>query len=223
MNHREIPEPLQLLIIEDNRFIRQGWEMTLGQTPDIQICGSFDSCEAAFATRAPDQAEMVLLDIGLPGMSGIDGIKYLLEKKTGMIIVICTVNEDDQNIFDALCAGAVGYLLKKTGPDELIKALREARQGGSPMTPSIARRVIDSFRRPVPGRAAADDNLTGREDQILQRMAMGKSYVTISQELFLSVDGVYYHIRHIYEKLQVHSRSQAIAEGYRRKIIRPPF
>ena len=163
------------------------------------------------------------MDIGLPGMSGIEGVKVLKKKFPQIIIVMCTVHDDDDKIFEAICAGAVGYLLKKTSPAELIKALREAYIGGSPMTPIVARKVIASFQKtPLKSFTGEKIELSEREQQILKEMSTGKSYAEIAKKIFLSVDGIYYHIRHIYEKLQVHSRAEAVAEGIKKRIIQPP-
>lgn len=212
-----------VLLIEDNKYVRQGWELALENEPDFVITGSYGSCEEAFKDEAIGDADLVLMDIGLPGMSGIEGVKYLKEKFPHQIIVMCTVHEDDEKIFDALCAGAVGYLLKKTSPQELIKALREAHEGGSPMTPTVARKVIASFqKKPIKSFTGEEVKLSEREEQILTRMAQGKSYTAIAEEICLSVDGVYYHIRHIYEKLHVHTRAEAVAEGIKKRLIQPP-
>ena len=213
----------RILLIEDNKFIRSGWELALQNENDFLIVGSYGSCEDAFKDEGIGVADIVLMDIGLPGMSGIEGVKFLKEKYPKQIIVMCTVHEDDDKIFEAICAGAVGYLLKKTKPDELISALREAFNGGSPMTPSVARKVIASFQKtPLKSFTGEKVELSEREHQILELMAVGKSYPEISKKIFLSLDGVYYHIRHIYEKLQVHSRAEAVAEGIKKRIIKPP-
>ncbi len=206
-------------IVEDNRYVRSGWEMALKNVPDFELVGSYASCEEAFRSETIGDADVVLMDIGLPGMSGIDGVKHLKQKYHRQAIVMCTIHDDDERVFGALCAGADGYLLKKTPPDELVKALREAHSGGSPMTPSVARKVIASFQKPV---SRGNLTLTEREQQVLDLMAQGKSYATIANELFLSVDGVYYHIRHIYEKLQVHTRGEAMAQGLKKRLILPP-
>jgi len=211
----------KILIIEDNKFVRSGWELALMNENDFQVIGSYGSCEDAFNDEGTGAANIVLMDIGLPGMSGIEGVKYLKEKYPKQIIVMCTVHEDDNKIFDALCAGAVGYMLKKTKPDELIEALREAYKGGSPMTPSVARKVISSFqKKSLKSFTGEKIELTEREEQILKLMSKGKSYTEIGNEIFLSLDGVTYHIRHIYEKLQVHNRAEAVAEGLKKKIIK---
>ncbi len=218
-----IENQIGVTVIEDNRFIRSGWELELKNQPDFEIIGSFDSCEEAFQTKLFEETNVVLMDIGLPGMSGIDGVKYLKEKFPKLIIVMCTVHDDDEKIFEAICAGAVGYLLKKTSPKELVNSLRDAYNGGSPMTPSVARRVITSFQKfPTKSFTGEIIKLTEKEQQILDLMSQGKSYSVIAKDIFLSVDGVYYHIRNIYEKLQVHSRSEAVAQGLKKRLIQPP-
>jgi DNA-binding NarL/FixJ family response regulator len=218
-----IDDKINILIVEDNRFIRSGWEILFNDIPDFTVTGSYSSCEEAFKSESLDMVDLVLMDISLPGMCGIDGVKFLKEHYPDMIIVMCTVHDDDNKIFDAICAGAVGYLLKKTAPDEMINAIREAYKGGSPMTPSVARKVIASFQKNTrKSNIQKEIIFTEREEQILNLMAQGKSYSLIAGEIFLSVDGVYYHIRNIYEKLQVHSRAEAIAKGLKERLIRPP-
>lgn len=220
MKHSEI---INVVIIEDNKFIRDGWELVLQNEKDLQLISSYGSCEEAFKNDDIALADIVLMDIGLPGMSGIDGVKYLKEKFPKMIIIMFTVYEDDDKIFDALCAGAVGYLLKKTEPSLLASALRDAYHGGSPMTPSVARKIISTFQKiNIKSFNGKNVELNERENQILTLMAKGKSYKEIADEIFLSIDGVTYHIRNIYEKLNVHSRSEAVAEGFKKRIIKPP-
>jgi DNA-binding NarL/FixJ family response regulator len=214
---------IKIMIVEDNRFIRSGWEAVIQANKNFNLIGSFPDCETAFNSDIPKKTDLVLMDIGLPGMSGIDGVKYLKEKYPDIIIVMCTVHDDSEEIFQAICAGAVGYLTKKTSPDELIKSLIEAYNGGSPMTPSVARKVISSFQNvKVSENENIISELTERERQILNLMGQGKSYNTIADEVCLSVDGVYYHIRHIYEKLHVHSRAEAVAQGIKKRLIAPP-
>lgn len=211
---------IKIMIVEDNRFIRTGWEAVIQANKNFSLVGSFPDCETAFKSDTPQKTDLVLMDIGLPGMSGIEGVKYLKAKYPEIIIVMCTVHDDNEEIFQAICAGAVGYLTKRTSPEELIRALTEAHNGGSPMTPSVARKVISSFQNEkVSDNAINNSELNEKEQKILSLMAQGKSYNLIADELFLSVDGVYYHIRHIYEKLHVHSRAEAVAEGIKKRII----
>jgi len=220
---RTVKEIIKILLIEDNKFIRSGWELAISKEADFEITGSYRSCESAFINKSIEDADLVLMDIGLPGMSGIEGVKYLKEKYPEQIIVMCTVHDDDDKIFEAICAGAVGYLLKKTLPDELIAALRDAYNGGSPMTPSVARKVIASFQKiQLKSFTGEKVELTEREQQILDLMAQGKPYSEIAEIIFLSLNGVYYHIRNIYEKLHVHTRAEAIAKSLKNRLIQPP-
>jgi DNA-binding NarL/FixJ family response regulator len=212
--------PIRVALIEDNRFIRAGWEAALSASPEFDVVGAYRSCEEAFLDPALESCDVVLMDIGLPGISGIEGVLQLKSRAHSPEVVMCTVYDDDQKVFDAICAGAVGYLLKKTPPEGLKRALSDAVSGGSPMTPNIARKIVASFQKRPLGRAGEDD-LTPRERDVLGQMAEGKSYAAIAKQLFISVDGVRYHIRHIYEKLQVHSRGEAIAAGLKRRLIPP--
>jgi DNA-binding NarL/FixJ family response regulator len=214
--------PLYVSIIEDNRFFRSGWEAIIRGNPDFSLAGSFSGCEEAFQSETLGESDLCLMDIGLPGISGIEGVRQLKQIHPAIAVIMCTVHDDDVSIFESICAGAVGYLLKKTEPDDLLQALKDAAAGGSPMSPSIARRVILSFQTPAARPVAENDSLTSRELLILQQMALGRSYGSIAEELEITVDGVRYHIRHIYEKLQVHTRSEAIARGLKDRLIRPP-
>ncbi|MDI6402474.1 response regulator transcription factor [Balneolaceae bacterium ANBcel3] len=203
-------------IIEDNRFMRNGWETFIGFEEDMNVVASFGSCEDAFISDKLGSIDLMIMDIGLPGMNGIEGVQSLKEHYPDMIIVMATIFDDDQHIFDALKAGAVGYLMKKVTPEELVNAIRDAYNGGSPITPNIARKVINTFHQ-----AGDDNDLNDRELEILQNLATGSSYNAIGKKIFLSVDGVRYHIRNIYQKLQVHSRSEAIAKGITKRLIDP--
>ena len=222
MANQQQKTPINISIIEDNRFVRGGWEAVLNEVPDFLLLGSYENCEQAFRSDEIGQSDVILMDIGLPGMSGIEGARYIKERFPMCAVIMCTVYDDDQKVFDAVCAGAVGYLLKKTPPEELIRAIKDAASGGSPMTPNIARKILASFQKTPQKPPHEEDALTERELQVLNQMALGKSYASISNDLFLSVDGVRYHIRHIYEKLQVHSRGEAIAQGLKSHLIQPP-
>jgi DNA-binding NarL/FixJ family response regulator len=220
--HTKPTSPIWISIVEDNRFVREGWLATLQSAVDFKVIGAFGSCEEAFAHRSFADSEVVLMDIGLPGMSGIEGVRKLKETNSDASVIMCTVYEDDQKIFDALCAGAIGYLLKEVSPQELIQAIRDAAGGGSPMTPNIARKVITTFQRPPAENHPPEHTLTDREKEVLVLLAEGKSYATIAQQIFLSRDGVIARIRKIYEKLHAHSRGEAVAKGLARGIITPP-
>lgn len=213
--------PIWVSIVEDNRFVREGWTATLRADSRFRIIGAFESCEEAFAHDAFTDSEVVLMDIGLPGISGIEGARRLKEANSDAAVIMCTVYEDEQKIFDALCNGAIGYLLKEVSPGDLVKAIKDVAAGGSPMTPNIARKVIASFQKPKVEKSP-NHNLTEREREVLVLLAEGKSYATIAHQLFLSVDGVVSRIRKIYEKLQAHSRGEAVAKGLASGIIDLP-
>ena len=208
-----------ITIIEDNRFVREGLVAVLSNVGDFVVRGAFSTCEIAFRSDSIADSDVVLMDIGLPGMSGIEGVRYLKQHHPGIATVMCTVYEDDQKIFDALCAGAVGYLLKEIDSADLIRALRDAAAGGSPMTPNIARKVIAQFQRPPVKLPEGFEELTTRERDTLDLLAQGKSYAEISEQLFISLDAVRSRIRNIYMKLQAHSRGEAVAKGFANRII----
>lgn len=170
---------------------------------------------AAIKSEVPD---VTLVDIGLPGMNGIDGIRLLKERHPAMRLVMLTVYEEDEYIFDALCAGACGYLLKKTAPARLIESLREAMEGGAPMSPEVASKVIGLFRQIRPP-DRADYHLTPHELRLLKMLVDGHNYKTAAAELHVSVATVAFHMRNIYEKLQVHSKSEAVAKALRNRLV----
>lgn len=204
-------------IVEDNEYMREGWETFIEHEGDLTVVGSFGSCEEAFESDEINKVDLVIMDIGLPGMSGIEGVTYMRQHHPDVHIIMATIHDDDDHIFDALKAGAVGYLMKKVTPDEMVGAIRDAHEGGSPITPNIARKIISTFQQA----ADLEEELTERETQILKQLATGRSYAAIGKEIFLSVDGVRHHIRNIYQKLEVHTRSEAIAKGINKKLIRP--
>lgn len=212
---------IAIAIVEDNRYMRESWRILLEGVDDFIVLGTYRDCESALADPELLSADVVLMDISLPGISGIEGVRRLKEMNPEIATVMCTVHEDDQAVFDALCAGAVGYLLKKTAGETLIRSIREAADGGSPMTPGIARKVIATFQSPRTNEALTAQ-LTAVESEILGELARGKSYRLIAESTGLSVHGVGYHLRKIYEKLEVSSRGEAVARGLQKKLIPPP-
>jgi len=166
-----------------------------------------------------DEPDLILMDIGLPGMTGIEGIKKVREIFPDFLVLILSVYEDDDNIFDALCAGACGYLIKKTPPARLIEAIHEAYEGGSPMSAHIARKVVGYFQQNVKNFNNVDINLSDREKEILVSLSKGNSYKMIADSLCISIDTVRYHIRNIYKKMHVHSQSEAVATALRKGWI----
>jgi DNA-binding NarL/FixJ family response regulator len=209
---------IRVVIIEDENQIREGLAQLIGATPDFQCTGLFSTAEAALRGIGSQAPDVALVDIGLPGMSGIEAVKRLKDQHPSLLFLMLTVYEDNERIFDALCAGACGYLLKKTPHPKLLEAIREAVAGGSPMSPEIARRVISLFREIRPP-ARAEHDLTPHEIRLLKLIVQGHNYKTAAVELGVTFNTISYHMRHIYEKLQVHSKSEAVARAIQDRIV----
>jgi DNA-binding NarL/FixJ family response regulator len=212
------PALIKVAIIEDLRPIREGLAMLIGGTDGYTCTGSYRSMEEALEKIKFDVPDVVLSDIGLPGMDGIQGMRILKERYPEMTILVLSVYDDDDRIFDALCAGACGYLLKKTPPARLMDSLKEAATGGAPMSPEVARRVITLFREFRPPERA-DYELTPHETRILKLLVEGHSYKTAASELGVTVNTISFHLKKIYEKLQVHSKSEAVAKALHNRLI----
>jgi DNA-binding NarL/FixJ family response regulator len=213
-----VPSTIKVAIVEDHREFRDFLAALIRGTDGFRCTGSYSSMETALPALAGDVPDIVLVDIGLPGMSGTDGIRILKERYPRTLFLVETVYEDDERIFDALCAGASGYLLKKTPAAKLLDSLREALQGGAPMSPEVARRVIELFREIRPPRQA-DYELTPHELRILKLLADGHNYRTAAAELRVTSSTINFHLQHIYEKLQVHSKTEAVAKALRSRLI----
>jgi DNA-binding NarL/FixJ family response regulator len=210
--------PIKVAIVEDERDIRECLTFLISGTPGYSCSGSYRSMEEALDKIRPPLPDLVLSDIGLPGMSGIDGIRILKDSYPDLLILMLTVYDDDDRIFDAMCAGATGYLLKKTPPATLLESLKEAVAGGAPMSPEVARRVISLFRQFRPP-DRADYNLTPHETRLLKLFVEGHVYKTAAVELGVSVNTINFHVRKIYEKLQVHTRSEAVAKALVNRLV----
>lgn len=210
--------PIRIVIIEDKIKIRQGLAALINGTEGFCCTGHFASVEEALEAMSPELADLVLIDIGLPGMSGIEGIRLLKKSYPAIVFLVLSVYEDDERIFDALCAGASGYLLKKTPPARLLESLREAASGGGPMSPEVARKVIAVFRGIRPPERS-DYELTPHETRLLKLLVEGHNYKSAAAELGVSVNTISFHLKHIYEKLQVHSKSEAVAKALRNRLI----
>ena len=204
--------------IEDRREIREGLATLIDDTPGFHCVGRYRSMEEALEGLRHHPADLALVDIELPGMSGLDGIRLLRQRYPRMLLLMLTVYDDDERIFEALCAGACGYLLKKTPPARLLDSLREAVDGGAPISPDVARRVIRIFRDIGPPEKA-DYDLTPHEVRLLKLMVEGHSYKSAATILHVTPHTVSFHLRHIYEKLEVHSKSEAVAKALKSRLV----
>jgi len=210
-------QTIKVAIVEDLRDIREGLAQLINATPGFRCTGVYASMEEAIEKIPQNLPDLVLSDIGLPGMDGISGIAIIKQRFPELLILMLTVYDDNERIFDALCAGACGYLLKKTPWEKLVESLKEAVDGGSPMSPEVARRVITLFREIKPPKDAAYE-LTPHEVRLLRMLVEGHSYKTAAAELHVSVNTIKFHLRHIYEKLQVRSRTEAVAKHLRKPV-----
>jgi len=209
---------IKVVVIEDHREFRDYLAALISGTPGFRCAGSYRSMEEALAGIGAEVPDAALIDIGLPGMSGVEGIPLLKARYPRMLLLVQTVYDDDERIFDALCAGASGYLLKKTPPARLIESLREAVAGGAPMSPEVARRLINLFREIRPPERA-DYNLTPHELRLLKLLVEGHNYKTAAAELNVTPSTINFHLQKIYEKLQVHSKSEAVAKALRNRLV----
>ena len=209
---------IRVAIVEDERVIRESLTFLVNGTSGYSCTGSYRSMEEALVGIPRQLPNVVLSDIGLPGMTGIEGIRLLKERHPDLVVLMLSVYDDDDRIFDAICAGACGYLLKKTPPARLLDSLKEAVAGGAPMSPEVARRVIALFRQIRPPERA-NYELTPHETRLLKLFVEGHNYKTAAAELQVSVNTVNFHVRSIYSKLQVHSRSEAVAKALLNRLV----
>ncbi len=210
--------PISVAIIEDHREFRDYLTALISGTEGFECAGSFRSIEDALPKINAKVADVILLDIGLPGMNGIEGIRLFKEKYPEILLLTLTIHDDDERIFDALCAGASGYLLKKTQPSQLVESVKEASRGGAPMSPEVARRVIRLFREIRPP-DRAEYNLTPHEVRILKLLVEGHNYETAATKLGVKPTTINFHLQNIYQKLQVHSKTEAVAKALRNRLI----
>lgn len=205
---------IQVAIVEDDDDIRESLALLIDGSDGFRCAGAWPDVESALAVpAAEDPPDVVLMDVELPGMSGIDGTAEIRRRWPDTDVVVLTVHRDDDLVFRALAAGASGYLVKESAMDRILEAIREVRGGGAPMSPEIARRVVGSFRR------APDSPLSARESEVLTHLCEGRSYRRIAAAHFVSEETVHFHIKNIYRKLEVHSKSAAVARALRDRLV----
>ncbi|MEO3408435.1 response regulator transcription factor [Mucilaginibacter sp. CAU 1740] len=194
----------RITIIEDNGKIREGFAAIIDNTPGYLLCGQYGTCEEALISFNQDNPDLVLMDIDLPGIDGIEGTRRLKKINPACIVLIITVLEDSDKVFRSLCAGAGGYIVKNTDTDDIIRNIAEALEGGAPMSLHIAKMVVQSFRQ------SPDSPLSDREQEVLKGISEGKSYSKIALDLFISKETVRTHIKNVYQKLEVNSKADAL-------------
>lgn len=209
---------LSVVIVEDEHDVREGLALLINDTAGFRCPRSCRTMEEAIAWLDRNPPDVLLTDLRLPGMSGVDGIRQIRERFPNLPVVALTVHDNDGHVFDALCAGASGYLLKNTPPERLIESLKEAANGGAPMSPEVARRVVKVFReyRPPP---RASYHLTPQENELLRLLVDGHHKKTAADVMGISVNTVSFHLKNIYGKLQVHSKTEAVAKALRERLI----
>lgn len=208
--------PINLVIYEDNARLRESLELLLANDKEYRVKGAFSNCNTVDKDMQATEPQLVIMDIDMPGMNGIEGVKKIKEHYPEVKIVMHTVFEDDSRIFESICAGADGYLLKNTPPARLLNSLQEVMEGGVPMSPFVAQKVFQHFRYKD---VQPDYKLTAREKEILQLLVKGNSYKMIANELHISVDTVKKHLQNTYHKLHVSCGTEAVAKALQQKIV----
>jgi DNA-binding NarL/FixJ family response regulator len=211
-------ETIRVALVEDLSATREGLCMLIGGSPGFAICGQYGSMEEAIEGIHASPPDVLLADVGLPGMSGIEGVRRIHELMPALPILMLTVHDESDSVFSAVCAGACGYLLKETAPSRLLESIRELYEGGAPMSPGIARKVVQMFQRTA--QPPAEMQLSSRQLDILRMLAEGHSYKACAAALDVGLDTVRSHVRKIYERLHVHSRSEAVWKALESGLLR---
>ncbi len=199
---------IKVVLIEDYDILRNSLKEIINQEEGYEVVADFESYEAALPNIKELHPDVILTDITLPGINGIEGIKQLKQLLPKVAVIVVSVHENSQYVFDALCAGAVGYLTKNSGKQKVLEALNQLKLGGAPMSVNIARMVVESFQK------KSHNDLTQRENEVLDLLSKGKSYASIADELCLSINTIKTHVKNIYEKLQVSSKEELINKKF---------
>lgn len=210
---------MNVTLFEDNDSLREILSQLINDSEDMTCGGAFPDTFGLLDRIDETNPDVVIMDIDLPGMNGIAAVEALKEHRPELPVLILTVFEDDDKIFHAVCAGAAGYLLKNTPPNRLLEALRELKSGGAPMSSMVARKVLAMFKDRSTGRSQASFNLTERELEVLDLITKGISYKAISEKLEVSLDTIKFHAKNIYDKLQVHTKTDAVVKALKHRIV----
>jgi DNA-binding NarL/FixJ family response regulator len=210
--------PYQLLIFEDNSRLRQSLELLLNDETNFHVAASYPDCDKADRQVEKYSADLVIMDIDMPGIGGVEGVKRIKHANPDVKVVMHTMFDDDNRIFDSICAGADGYLLKNTSPLQLINALQDVMNGGAPMSPFVAQKIFQHFRQTKID--AEQFNLTAREKEMLELLVKGNSYKMIADKSNITIDTVKKHLQNIYHKLHVNCGTEAVAKALQHKIVK---
>src|SRR6188474_3032333 len=210
---------IKVVIFEDNGSLRKSLFQLIDGSDGFKCVGAFEDCLDILKNIEDTKPDVVLMDIEMPGINGIEGVRMLREKYPDLKILMQTIFEDNEKIFNSILAGASGYILKNTSPSRFLDFIRETYEGGAPMSPSVATKVLKMMADQSPTKKPETFNLSEREKEILSCLVKGMSYKLIADACFISIDTVRGHIRNIYEKLHVHSKSEAVAKAIKGKIV----
>jgi DNA-binding NarL/FixJ family response regulator len=210
---------IRVAIFEDNNPLREGLYQLIDSSDGYHCVGAFPDCNNLLINIRESKPDVVLMDIGMPGINGIEGVSILKDKYPEMKILMQTIFEDSDKIFKSICAGASGYILKNTTPNRILDAIRETFEGGAPMSPTIATKVLKMFQAQSITSKDNSGNLSEREKEVLSCLVKGMSYKLVADELSISIDTVRGHIRKIYEKLHVNSKSEAVIKAIKKKLV----
>ena len=210
---------IKVVIFEDNTNLRRGLTTLINGSTGFECAGAFGNCDNLIKNISETNPDVVLMDIEMPGMNGIDAVKLLKSQFPQVKVLMETIFEDDEKVFYSICNGAEGYILKNTPPSLILEAIQEIYDGGAPMTPSIASKVLAMFKKQTAFEKDESYNLTDREMEILKYLTVGMSYRLIAENCFISIDTVSTHVKNIYKKLQVHSKTEAVAKAIKKNIV----
>lgn len=210
---------INVALFEDSKALRESLAQLINNEPDMTCTGAFPNANSLQRSMLLSRPDVVMMDINMPGTSGIDAVRWIKERFPNVAIMMQTVFEDNDKIFAAICAGASGYMLKKTPPKQMMIAVRETYQHGAPMTASVAVKILQMFRAQHTGAKTELIVLSDREKEILSLLVKGKSYKAIASLCFISIDTVSTHMKHIYHKLHVHSKGEAVAKAIHQKLV----
>lgn len=209
---------IRVQIYEDNDDVREMLSILINNSPGFEWAGAFMNCRGIVENINEHKPDVILMDLDMPEVNGLQGIEIVHKMNQALPVLVLTVFDDDQSLFDSLCLGAHGYLLKGSSPAQILQATEDVYNGGAPMSPTIARKVVATFSK-FSSRNGQDVNLSPREKEILTSMVKGNSYKLVAAELSISIQTVKTHIKNVYEKLHVHSQSEAVAKAIRERLV----